>query len=81
MTDRLLRALECPHLRIVGHPTGRILQEIPMGREGIIYARVQPRRTTTPYVRYGDWFARVACLAVIIATVRAFYERRHSLPH
>jgi DNA polymerase (family 10) len=27
MTDRLLRALECPHLRIVGHPTGRILLE------------------------------------------------------
>jgi DNA polymerase (family 10) len=25
MTDRLLRALECPHVRIVGHPTGRIL--------------------------------------------------------
>ncbi len=25
MTDRLLRALECPHLKILGHPTGRIL--------------------------------------------------------
>ena len=25
MTDRLLRALECPHMRILGHPTGRIL--------------------------------------------------------
>jgi DNA polymerase (family 10) len=25
MTDRLLHALECPHLRILGHPTGRIL--------------------------------------------------------
>ena len=25
MTDRLLRALECPQLRIIGHPTGRIL--------------------------------------------------------
>jgi DNA polymerase (family 10) len=25
MTDRLLRALECPQLRIVGHPTGRVL--------------------------------------------------------
>jgi DNA polymerase (family 10) len=24
-TDRLLRALECPHLRILGHPTGRLL--------------------------------------------------------
>jgi DNA polymerase (family 10) len=25
MTDRFLRALECPHLRILGHPTGRLL--------------------------------------------------------
>jgi DNA polymerase (family 10) len=25
MTDRMMRALECPHLRIIGHPTGRIL--------------------------------------------------------
>jgi DNA polymerase (family 10) len=25
MTDRLLRALECPSLRVLGHPTGRIL--------------------------------------------------------
>jgi DNA polymerase (family 10) len=25
MTARLLRALECPHLRVLGHPTGRIL--------------------------------------------------------
>jgi DNA polymerase (family 10) len=25
MTDRLLRAFECPHLHILGHPTGRIL--------------------------------------------------------
>jgi DNA polymerase (family 10) len=27
MTDRLLRALECPHIRILGHPTGRRLLE------------------------------------------------------
>jgi DNA polymerase (family 10) len=25
MTDRLLRALECPHVRALGHPTGRLL--------------------------------------------------------
>lgn len=25
MTDRLLRAMECRHLRVIGHPTGRIL--------------------------------------------------------
>jgi DNA polymerase (family 10) len=30
MTDRLLRALECPHIRILGHPTGRrLLQRDP----------------------------------------------------
>jgi DNA polymerase (family 10) len=27
MTDRLLRALECPQLRILGHPTGRLLTQ------------------------------------------------------
>ena len=27
MTGRLLRALVCPHLRIMGHPTGRLLLE------------------------------------------------------
>jgi DNA polymerase (family X) len=25
MTDRLMRALECPYLRLLGHPTGRML--------------------------------------------------------
>jgi DNA polymerase (family 10) len=25
MTDRLLRAMECPHLKALGHPTGRLL--------------------------------------------------------
>jgi DNA polymerase (family 10) len=33
MTDRLLRALESPHLRILGHPTGRML----LHREGYPY--------------------------------------------
>jgi DNA polymerase (family 10) len=33
MTDRLLRALECPHLQILGHPTGRML----LHREGFPY--------------------------------------------
>ena len=25
MTDRLLRAIECRHVKILGHPTGRVL--------------------------------------------------------
>jgi DNA polymerase (family 10) len=27
MTDRLLRALECPYLKVFGHPTGRLLMQ------------------------------------------------------
>jgi DNA polymerase (family 10) len=27
MTDRLLRALECPHLKVLAHPTGRLLMQ------------------------------------------------------
>jgi DNA polymerase (family 10) len=33
MTDRLLRAIECPHVKILGHPTGRIL----LHRDGYPY--------------------------------------------
>ncbi|MBL8223451.1 MAG: hypothetical protein JNL62_29735 [Bryobacterales bacterium] len=33
MTDRLLHALECPHVRALGHPTGRVL----LHRDGYPY--------------------------------------------
>jgi len=46
-------------------PTGAVVHEIPMGHEGIIYAHVAPRSEVTPYVRFGDWFAWLACAAVI----------------
>jgi DNA polymerase (family X) len=44
MTDRLLRALECPHLRILGHPTGRILlhrDPFPFDFEQVVAAAVR----------------------------------------
>jgi apolipoprotein N-acyltransferase len=54
-------------------PAGRILESIPMGRDGIIYARFEPRTSTTPYVRLGDWFAWAA---VVVVLIRLFYARR-----
>jgi apolipoprotein N-acyltransferase len=59
-------------------PTGRVLRELPMGQSGIIYAEFQARETTTPYVRFGDWFAWAAAVVVMIAILRN-HERRH--PH
>ena len=51
-------------------PTGRIVQDLPMGRQGIIYADFQPRTTITPYVRLGDWFAWIACAVIALAMIR-----------
>ena len=50
-------------------PTGGILESLPMGRDGIIYAEFQPRSGVTPYVRFGDWFAWVACAGVVGAVI------------
>jgi apolipoprotein N-acyltransferase len=58
-------------------PTGRVLESIPMGREGIIYAKFQARHDMTPYVRFGDWFAWAAVLVVLIGMVRK-HERQHT---
>jgi DNA polymerase (family 10) len=48
MTDRLLRALECPQLRVLGHPTGRIL----LHREGFPF---DFDRVAAEAVRRGVW--------------------------
>jgi apolipoprotein N-acyltransferase len=58
-------------------PTGRVIQELAMGRQGIVYADFQPRSTTTPYVRFGDWFAWMASAVTIVAV---FWRRRAQEP-
>jgi apolipoprotein N-acyltransferase len=50
-------------------PTGRIMQAIPMGREGILLAKFATKTTVTPYVKFGDWFAWMSVVVVMIALV------------
>nr|MDQ3283468.1 apolipoprotein N-acyltransferase [Acidobacteriota bacterium] len=57
-------------------PTGRMLESIPSGEIGIIYAKFQPRTSLTPYVRFGDWFAWLAVAVVVVALLRNFRKRR-----
>jgi apolipoprotein N-acyltransferase len=73
--DRWLLRAGTTGISALVDPTGHIVQEIPMGHEGIIYAHVSPRHSTTPYVRFGDWFAWLACAIVIAALVRQRLER------
>ena len=69
-TDRYLLRSATTGVSAFVDPTGRIVEEIPMNRQGIIYARFQPRHTATLYVRLGDWFAWVACATTLFAMIR-----------
>lgn len=51
-------------------PTGRILSELPMNQQGIVYAKFESRQKTTPYVRFGDWFAWFACAITLFAVIK-----------
>jgi apolipoprotein N-acyltransferase len=69
-TDRYLLRAATTGISAFVDPTGQMLSSIPMGEEGIIYASFQARSSVTPYVRFGDWFAWVACGVVLIGLFR-----------
>jgi apolipoprotein N-acyltransferase len=69
-TDRYLLRAGTTGISAVVDPAGQIVKQIPMGQQGIIYADFQPRTSTTPYVRFGDWFAWVAAVLVVLGMVR-----------
>ncbi|MBV9497433.1 MAG: apolipoprotein N-acyltransferase [Acidobacteria bacterium] len=68
--DRWLLRAGTTGISAVVNPAGEIVHELPMGRQGIIYAEFQPRQSTTPYVRFGDWFAWLAILATFAVAIR-----------
>jgi apolipoprotein N-acyltransferase len=69
-SDRYLLRAGTTGISAVVDPTGQIVHELAMGKQGIIYADFQPRTSTTPYVRYGDWFAWVAIGLVVAGMIR-----------
>ncbi len=75
-TDRYVLRAATTGISAFIDPSGRVVESIPMGREGILYAKFQPRTSVTPYVRFGDWFAWTSVIVVLIAL---FYARRNLL--
>ncbi|HET7707170.1 MAG TPA: apolipoprotein N-acyltransferase, partial [Thermoanaerobaculia bacterium] len=71
--DRYLLRAGTTGISAVIDPSGRIIEELPMGRDGIIFASFQPKTDVTPYVRFGDWFAWLASALTIAA---AFFRPR-----
>jgi apolipoprotein N-acyltransferase len=70
-TDRYLLRAGTTGISALVDPAGQLVQQLEMGRQGIIYAPFQPRTTLTPYVRMGDWFSWFAATVVIIAMIRS----------
>ena len=75
--DRYLLRAGTTGISALVDPSGRILKELPMGKEGTIFAEFQPIATRTPYVRFGDWFA---WMAIGIVVVTLFASRRGNRP-
>ena len=68
-TDRYLLRSATTGISAFVDPSGAILKSLPMNQTGTIYAQFQPRTGLTPYVRYGDWFAWVACAMTLLGAV------------
>jgi apolipoprotein N-acyltransferase len=66
-TDRYLLRAATTGISAFVDPSGRIVEELAMNRQGTIYANFEPRKSITPYVRFGDWFAWISCVVVLIA--------------
>ena len=69
-TDRFLLRAGTTGISALVDPAGQIRKQIPMGQQGIIYAEFEPRHSKTGYVRFGDWFAWLACAGVAFAALR-----------
>jgi len=74
--DRYLLRAATTGISAFVDPTGRIIEELPMNRQGIIYATFETRTSETPYARMGDWFAWVACVIVAIALAKETIQRK-----
>lgn len=66
-TNRYLLRAGTTGISALVDPSGHLLKEIPMGKQGTILADFQPRKDMTPYMRFGDWFAWVAVIGTLAA--------------
>jgi apolipoprotein N-acyltransferase len=67
--DRWLLRAATTGISALVDPAGRIIEQLPMGRTGIVFAKYATRTTVTPYVRFGDWFAWGSVVVVMIGVI------------
>ena len=68
-TDRYLLRAGTTGISAFVDPDGRLLQSLDMNRQGILFPEFHARHSQTAYVRFGDWFAWLACAIVAVAVI------------
>ena len=63
--DRYLVRSAATGVSQVIEPTGRVAAEAGLFTPAVVWGRVESRATTTPYVRWGDWFVGFCALLVV----------------
>lgn len=58
--DRYLLRAASTGISAIVDPSGRVVQSLDENLKGTLMVEFSPRRTITPYIRFGDWSA-VAC--------------------
>lgn len=75
-TDRWMLRAATTGISAIVDPTGRIVSELGLNREGLVVGEYAARQSTTPYVRFGEWFAWLA----VVTTALLVIARRKARP-
>ena len=68
-SDRYLVRSAATGVSQILDPTGRVLAEAGLFKPAVVWGRVEARATTTPYVRWGDWFVGFCALLLALVSV------------
>ncbi len=73
-TDRYLIRSAATGVSQIIAPSGQVLAEAGLFRPAVVSAPVEARTTTTPYVRWGDWFVVFCALLLGVLVTVSFRQ-------
>ncbi len=73
--DRYLLRAATTGISAIVDPSGRIVQSLGENIKGTLLVEFSPRRTITPYMRFGDWSAVVCIIALAFGVALRFRRR------
>lgn len=78
-TDRYFLRAATTGISALIDPTGRIVTELDLEKEGVIVGEFGARQSRTPYVRFGDWPAWLSIAVSLVTLGNAFRGNNREL--